>query len=63
MLASYGRFLEGLRDSLVRTFGDNVWRMHEVHREYEWFLQDLRFDALENHREEHENLQEVIKAV
>jgi len=60
-LASYDRFLEGLRDSLVHTFGDNVWRMHEVHREYEWFLQDLRFDALENHREEHENLQEVIE--
>ena len=59
-ILSYGHFLESVREDINFLFEDNIWLMHDLHAEYNFFLLGLRHDALSANHEEQAALQNTI---
>ena len=59
-LLSYEAFLASLSSDIDHLFSDNIFRMHDVHAEYERYLQDLRRTVFSAQATEHDALQNAI---
>jgi len=59
-LQSYDVFLESVRQEINFLFQDNIWLMYDIHAEYDHWLHNLRFDALDANMTEQEILQAAI---
>jgi len=59
-IQSYDVFLQSVRDDISFLFQDNIWMMHDLHREYDHLLRDIRAEALAANRDEQEVLQDAI---
>ena len=59
-LHSYNAFLDSVREDIIFLFEDNIWLMHDVHDQYNFFLQNLRHDAFAANFAEQNILQDAI---
>ena len=59
-LQAYEVFLDSIRDGIEHLFGDNVLRMHQIHADYNFYLESLRWDVFNAQAVEHYNLREAV---
>jgi len=60
-LQYYEMFLASIGDDIEFMFEDNIWLMHDIHAEYNFFLDGLRADAFAANFAEQISLQESIE--
>jgi len=59
-LRSYDMFLDTVREDINFMFDDNIWLMHDVHAQHNFFLGNLRHDAFSANISEQQTLQEAV---